>query len=66
MNDALLKQLSQNGITDTSDGLLRTFIAGKLYSAACATAEAAITKRKKQLIFLENLQHELALKKEGE
>jgi len=53
------KQLKDNGITATSDGLLCDFIYRGLYSAAVATLEESVSKRRLELKFLAELKNNL-------
>lgn len=55
------KQLTQNGIIATSDGVLKDFISRKNYRGALVTGviPAAIEKRETEILFLRNLEHDL-------
>jgi hypothetical protein len=54
---ALVKKLTEAGITATSDGLLRDFIGRGKFTAAEDALLKAIARREAELIFLKDLQH---------
>ena len=54
-----LKQLKDNGITCTSDGLLISFISRNQYTAACDAINAAIRKRETEIEYLQFLEIDL-------
>ena len=54
-----IKQLKENGINQSSDGLLCDFIARELYSAAIDQIAASIAKREAETQYLKKLAWEL-------
>lgn len=56
----LMGQMSQNNITWTSDGLLKDFVARKLYRPAMKEVAASITRRTKEITYLRRLEAKLA------
>jgi len=59
LSEEFVEELKRNGITSTSDGLLRDFIARGLYTAALNTLPSSIEKRTNEIEYLRRLEAQL-------